>query len=160
MHTLKSSPRSWDTLFLHGHLFLRSLIAPTVLGACGLVECDGKIVLVRQSYTHGWHLPGGGIKRGEAPEAAVLRELREEIGLKTSRPPQLFGVYNRCVGLVGNLNLVYYIGEAVFDFKPNLEIREVRLVDPQAPLPPDVGRGARNRIKELVGKKAHTSTWE
>ena len=41
----------------------------------------GKLVLVKLSYASGWRLPGGGRKRGEAADAAMLRELREEIGL-------------------------------------------------------------------------------
>jgi ADP-ribose pyrophosphatase YjhB (NUDIX family) len=40
--------------------------------------------MVCQSYRSGWHLPGGGIRRGEMPEAAARRELAEEIGLETS----------------------------------------------------------------------------
>lgn len=42
---------------------------------------DGKIVLVTLSYAKGWRLPGGGRKSGEDPKEAILRELREEIGL-------------------------------------------------------------------------------
>src|SRR5687768_2786550 len=45
------------------------------------VTGQGKVVLVRLTYAPGWRVPGGGRKRGEAPEAAILRELREEIGL-------------------------------------------------------------------------------
>ncbi len=39
------------------------------------------LLLVRSSYRAGWHLPGGGVRRDEMPEAAARRELAEEIGL-------------------------------------------------------------------------------
>ena len=48
----------------------------------------GQVLIARRAglarnTTHAWQMPQGGIDRGEAPEAAVLRELGEEIG--TSR---------------------------------------------------------------------------
>lgn len=39
------------------------------------------MVLVTLSYAKGWRLPGGGRKSDEDPVEAILRELREEIGL-------------------------------------------------------------------------------
>ncbi|HEY0044183.1 MAG TPA: NUDIX domain-containing protein [Allosphingosinicella sp.] len=42
---------------------------------------QGRVVMVKLTYAKGWRLPGGGRKRDEDPEAAILRELREEIGL-------------------------------------------------------------------------------
>ena len=39
------------------------------------------LILVRLRYAPGWRLPGGGRNPGEDPQAAVLRELREEIGM-------------------------------------------------------------------------------
>ena len=42
------------------------------------------LLLVRSSYRIGWHLPGGGVRRGEMPEAAARRDLAEEIGLAAS----------------------------------------------------------------------------
>lgn len=39
------------------------------------------VVLVKLRYVPGWRLPGGAIGPRERPDAAVLRELQEEIGL-------------------------------------------------------------------------------
>lgn len=41
----------------------------------------GKIVLVKLRYADGWRVPGGGRKKDETPEEAVVRELRKEIGM-------------------------------------------------------------------------------
>jgi 8-oxo-dGTP diphosphatase len=52
-----------------------------MVGAIGVVVVDGEVLLVRQSYRRGWGVPGGLLGRGEAAEAAVVRELWEEVGL-------------------------------------------------------------------------------
>ena len=55
---------------------------PEAVGVHGVaLTPEGKIILVKLSYAPGWRLPGGGKGRAEAPEVAMLRELREEIGL-------------------------------------------------------------------------------
>ncbi len=41
----------------------------------------GRAILVKLRYAHGWRLPGGGRKETEDPREAILRELREEIGM-------------------------------------------------------------------------------
>lgn len=48
------------------------------------VYVGAALLLVRCSYRAGWQLPGGGVRRGEMPEAAARRELAEEIGLAAS----------------------------------------------------------------------------
>ncbi|MGV3526634.1 MAG: NUDIX hydrolase [Candidatus Sericytochromatia bacterium] len=51
-----------------------------------IIEEQGQILLVQRSATTSragqWCFPGGGIKRGETPETACLREAQEETGLR------------------------------------------------------------------------------
>ena len=151
-------PNLFGRRFFSTYVTLRGILSPVALGAMALAEHQGKIVLVRQSYTSGWHLPGGGVERGEPPATAVMRELREEIGLTSSALPELFGVYTRRLGLATNVNVLYRVRDAQFDFKPTLEIRELMLADPVAP-PPDTASGVRRRLAELTGQMPPNPHW-
>ncbi len=53
---------------------------------------DGCVLLVDQRHSAGWALPGGHLRRGEDPVDGVLREVREEVGLRLERtqlPPPI-----------------------------------------------------------------------
>ena len=67
----------------HGLLKLKWLVRrPRTFGAHALaLTPEGRIVLVKLRYAPGWRLPGGGRAADEDPRDAVLRELREEIGM-------------------------------------------------------------------------------
>jgi len=55
---------------------------PRTFGAHALaLTPDHNAILVKLRYAPGWRLPGGGRSESESPRDAVLRELREEIGM-------------------------------------------------------------------------------
>lgn len=63
----------------------RLVLRPHILGVRCLVEHEGRVLLIRNPYgPMKWDLPGGGVRRGERPEEAALREVREEVGLALS----------------------------------------------------------------------------
>jgi 8-oxo-dGTP pyrophosphatase MutT (NUDIX family) len=68
---------------LHSLLKLNWFVRrPRTFGAHALaLTPEGKVILVRLRYAPGWRLPGGGRAEDEDPRDAVLRELREEIGM-------------------------------------------------------------------------------
>lgn len=41
--------------------------------------------MVRHTYVKGWHLPGGGVERGETIYDAAIKELSEEVGIKATQ---------------------------------------------------------------------------
>ncbi|MEX0923614.1 MAG: RNA pyrophosphohydrolase [Rhodovibrionaceae bacterium] len=49
-----------------------------------LLNCEGRVFVAqrRDMKTAAWQMPQGGIDEGEAPRAAALRELEEEIGTR------------------------------------------------------------------------------
>jgi 8-oxo-dGTP diphosphatase len=78
---------AWRTAFRFGfppaRLWWR-LTRPRYQGTVVAVHVGSAVLLVRSSYRRGWHLPGGGVRRGETPETAAQRELAEEIGLRAT----------------------------------------------------------------------------
>ena len=58
--------------------------------ATALVFRDGRLLLVRERGAKLWSLPGGGMKRGEQPLAAAIRELYEETQLTVTTASFLF----------------------------------------------------------------------
>jgi 8-oxo-dGTP diphosphatase len=55
--------------------------------ACALVDADGRILIAQRppgkKMAGLWEFPGGKVEAGESPEATLVRELREELGIET-----------------------------------------------------------------------------
>ena len=55
--------------------------------AVALIDAEGRVLLAQRpegkSLAGLWEFPGGKVELGETPEAALIRELREELGIDT-----------------------------------------------------------------------------
>jgi 8-oxo-dGTP diphosphatase len=60
-------------------------MACVLVAAVALIDRDGRVLIARrpQAKVHGglWEFPGGKIERDETPELALIRELKEELGI-------------------------------------------------------------------------------
>ena len=58
-----------------------------LVAAVALVDRDGRVLIARRPEGKAmaglWEFPGGKLQAGETPEAALVRELREELGIDT-----------------------------------------------------------------------------
>ncbi|UPH71852.1 8-oxo-dGTP diphosphatase MutT [Abyssibius alkaniclasticus] len=58
-----------------------------LVAAVALIDGDGRVLLAQRpegkSMAGLWEFPGGKIEPGERPEAALIRELHEELGIET-----------------------------------------------------------------------------
>lgn len=122
------------------------LVGKHTLGVKGMVVTqDERIVLVRHSYMPGWHFPGGGVKRGETPEQAIVRELSEEIGLlrwaAIGQSNEPFDIADpNCTGPA-----LFIVTGAEYAFRPSLEIESAREFPADA-LPDDCRASVRRHV--------------
>ena len=58
-----------------------------LVSAVALIDRDGRVLLAQRpegkSMAGLWEFPGGKVEPGETPEAALVRELQEELGIDT-----------------------------------------------------------------------------
>ena len=58
-----------------------------LVSAVALIDPDGRVLLAQRpagkSLAGLWEFPGGKVEPGEIPETALIRELKEELGIDT-----------------------------------------------------------------------------
>ncbi|MBX6425796.1 MAG: 8-oxo-dGTP diphosphatase MutT [Variibacter sp.] len=56
-----------------------------LVAACALVDVDGRVLISQRPANKAmaglWEFPGGKVEKGERPEDALIRELKEELGI-------------------------------------------------------------------------------
>lgn len=130
------------------------------LGVRGLVrDGEGRVLLLRHTYTPGWHMPGGGVERGETGEQALAREMVEEAGVELIGRPALRSMHCTGPSFRGDHILFFEIGD--WRAVPATSRGEIHAVEWFAPdaLPSETTRGTRARIAEALSDAAPDVMW-
>lgn len=119
----------------------------------------GRVFLVRHTYVPGWHLPGGGVERGETAMEALIKEMREEGNLEAIGAPELFHAYfNARISARDHVLLYRVTVRQTADRPADREIAECGFFPPDA-LPEATTEATRRRIAELRGEIAPAHHW-
>ncbi|MEE7490278.1 NUDIX domain-containing protein [Methylobacterium oryzae] len=121
------------------------------LGVRGVaLDGAGRVALVRHTYVSGWHLPGGGVERGETARDAMVREFREEAEIVAEGAPRLHGLY-RNVAAAPRDHVAVFVLPAFTVLRPKAPDREVAecAFFPVDALPEGTTRGTRARLREI-----------
>jgi ADP-ribose pyrophosphatase YjhB (NUDIX family) len=133
------------------HLYWR-LARGLTLGVRGLViDGQGRVFLVKHTYVHGWHLPGGGVEPGETVLDALARELKEEGNIDLVGAPTQFGIYFDPVPLRRD-HVVLFVVRRFRQPAPPVPGYEIMAHGffPHDALPQDTSAATRARIAEVM----------
>ncbi len=142
------------------HLYFRMSRGLT-LGVRGAVLNDaGDVLLVRHTYSPGWHLPGGGVEPGETVADAIGKELREEANVALTGPAVLHGLFLSYEGARRDHVAVFVIRDftRTAPKSSDLEIAEIGFFALSA-LPETTTAGTRRRLAEITAGAPIDSRW-
>jgi ADP-ribose pyrophosphatase YjhB (NUDIX family) len=119
-----------------------------------------EVLLVRHTYTPGWHLPGGGVEPGETLLMALAKELREEACIRLGGEAQLHGVFYNEKASPRDHVAVFVVRDYVQEgpHVPNREIAEARFF-PLNALPAQTTAGTRRRLAEILDEEPVSPLW-
>lgn len=121
---------------------------------------QGRILLIRQSYSPDWQFPGGGVGTGETVKEAAIREMYEEAGGRPADAVNLFGIYSNFCSMPGDHVILFVCRRVTVEQfpAPNREIVAHGFFAPDA-LPDNTSPAVYRRLAEINNEAEKASNW-
>ena len=142
------------------HLYWRFSRGLTLGVRAAVLDAEGRVFLIRHTYTPGWHMPGGGVEVGETTLEALSREVAEEARIEITGPAPLHGVFLNRSGSRRDHVLVHVVRafRVLEPKRPDREIAEAGFF-PLDGLPEATTRATRARLDEIAAGGAPAPFW-
>lgn len=126
----------------------------TVTAGAIITNNEGRVLLLHHRFRpgSGWGIPGGFVKRGEQPDEALRRELREEVGLEIEH---LSLLKTRAFSEARQVEIVFRCRARGEPEQLSFEIKRLAWFDPHE-LPQELPRDQAELIKLAVADGAET----
>jgi 8-oxo-dGTP diphosphatase len=128
--------------------------------AVGIIMRNGEVLACQRKrsarYALKWEFPGGKLEPGETPEHALVRELREELGIEPRTLQEFFRqewVYSEGTDTPskdGAFRVFYFLVKEFSGEPVNHAFEQTRWVTPQQLQGMDILEGNREAIERLV----------
>jgi len=130
------------------------------IAAALMSRSDGRVLLVRKKATESFMQPGGKIEAGEHPQAALRRELSEELGIDVDPSEMIYvGRYTApAAHEPGRLvDAEIFRVATARSVSPGAEIEEILWLDPGAPGSVKLAPLTRDKVLPLCACPAGTT---
>ncbi|HEV2299336.1 MAG TPA: (deoxy)nucleoside triphosphate pyrophosphohydrolase [Candidatus Acidoferrales bacterium] len=115
---------------------------------------DGRILACQRnrkdSFPLKWEFPGGKVKRGETPTAALVRELREELGVGATIGEELLRTRHKYAQMNDEVKLIFYRANLEGASLENRVFEAIEWLEPAALPTKDFLDADRELIKKLA----------
>lgn len=116
-----------------------------------LVKNDkGEVLVVQETPRDWWDLPGGGMDHGESIQAAIAREMKEEVAMHGDFTYSVIDVDEPAVlpRNIWQLRLVFEVAPLYLEFRPGDDSSEIAFINPQ------LFKNASNQVERRIYRYA------
>ncbi|MFZ0212317.1 MAG: (deoxy)nucleoside triphosphate pyrophosphohydrolase [Candidatus Acidiferrales bacterium] len=133
-----------------------------------IIICDGRVLACQRSrggkFPLKWEFPGGKVQAGESPEAALERELHEELGIHATIGAEIFRTRHKYAEMPEEVELIFFAAQIESGKLENRIFEKIEWVAPEKLPELDfleadgelVERLARREYRPLANRRAGT----